>query len=279
MADIARFSHSLRLSDEGIWFADTIESISYPPDANDSCFTVEEGSFWFEHRNRCITAVVRQHPPRSHGPIFDVGGGNGFVAKALESVGFEAVVVEPGVAGARNARKRGISDVICSSLKAADFLPGSLPAAGLFDVLEHVEDDVAFLTSLRRVMNASGRLYLTVPSYQFLWSANDVSAGHYRRHTLRTIETTLRRGGFSVDFASYIFCPLPVALLLTRTIPYRIGLTRPTRNRTRTARDHAVRASARARLLRFLLHSEPERLSRGETIPFGSSCLVAASAA
>ena len=57
---------------------------------------IEESSFWFKHRNACIEAAVKCHPPRSGGPIFDVGGGNGFVTLGLIRAGFETVLVEPG---------------------------------------------------------------------------------------------------------------------------------------------------------------------------------------
>jgi hypothetical protein len=58
---------------------------------NEACYQIEESSFWFKHRNACIEAAVKCHPPRSGGPIFDVGGGNGFVARGLMRAGFETV--------------------------------------------------------------------------------------------------------------------------------------------------------------------------------------------
>ena len=68
--------------------------ISYPDEANEMCFRIEENSFWFRHRNNCIIEVVKQFPPK--GIFFDIGGGNGFVAKELEKNGIETVLVEPG---------------------------------------------------------------------------------------------------------------------------------------------------------------------------------------
>jgi hypothetical protein len=51
---------------------------------------VEDSSYWFGHRNARIVELVRQFPP--NGLIFDIGGGNGFVAKGLEEAGFATVV-------------------------------------------------------------------------------------------------------------------------------------------------------------------------------------------
>src|SRR5690606_21548140 len=117
------------------------------------------------------------------GPIFDIGGGNGFVARGLAAAGFPAVVIEPGPTGARNAQARGLSPVVCAALDDAGFLPGSVPAAGLFDVLEHIEDDLGAMATLSALLPPGGRVYLTVPAYQWLWSSEDELGGHHRRYT------------------------------------------------------------------------------------------------
>ena len=39
---------------------------------------------------------------------FDVGGGNGFVAKGLEEKGISTVLIEPGIQGCINAKNRGL---------------------------------------------------------------------------------------------------------------------------------------------------------------------------
>lgn len=84
----------LRLGEDGVLYADGVGAISYPDEGNEACFEVEDQSFWFRHRNHCIRELVRNFPPQ--GPLFDVGGGNGFVAKGLMDAGWEVVLVEPG---------------------------------------------------------------------------------------------------------------------------------------------------------------------------------------
>ena len=65
------------------YYAIGSEAISYPEEGNEACFQIEDQSFWFRHRNNCIQELVRKFPPNGKGPIFDVGGGNGFVAKGM----------------------------------------------------------------------------------------------------------------------------------------------------------------------------------------------------
>jgi hypothetical protein len=111
-------------------------SVSYPMDGNETCFQIEDDSFWFKHRNDCIIAAVKKYSPDK--VFFDVGGGNGFVAKGLENNGIQTVLVEPGQQGCLNAKVRGLTNVICATLENASFKPASIDALGLFDVIEHL---------------------------------------------------------------------------------------------------------------------------------------------
>jgi hypothetical protein len=67
----------------GIYYAGSSEKVSYPDSGNDNCFEIEENSFWFHHRNNCIIEMIRNYPPTGNGPIFDVGGGNGFCRERI----------------------------------------------------------------------------------------------------------------------------------------------------------------------------------------------------
>src|SRR6266568_7755747 len=91
---------NLQLSPDGTWITGSISAVSYPEAGNDICFDIEDASFWFRHRNACIRAVVERYPPA--GLFLDIGGGNGYVAQALQALGIEVALVEPGSAGARN---------------------------------------------------------------------------------------------------------------------------------------------------------------------------------
>lgn len=95
--------------------------------------------------------MVRRHPP--DGLLLDVGGGNGYVAQRLVRDGWPVALLEPGVQGATNARlQRGLERVVCADFFQARISPGSVGAVGLFDVIEHVEDDRAMVEELARVL-------------------------------------------------------------------------------------------------------------------------------
>jgi SAM-dependent methyltransferase len=188
--DIDDIATGLRRDAAGYWIAPETVRVSYPAGGHEDCLAMEEESFWFAHRNRAIVALLRRFPPAG-GPVFDIGAGNGYVTAALERAGFETVAIEPSRAGAANAAAR-VGNVVCGSLPSAAFRPASAGAIGLFDVIEHIEDDRAFLRSLAPYLKSGGRLYATVPAFPWLWSSNDVRSGHHRRYTRRTLRETLR---------------------------------------------------------------------------------------
>ena len=265
----------LTLDDDGIWRAAQRSGIDYPDEANAFCFQLEERSFWFNYRNRFIVQTVRNFPPA--GPIADIGAGNGYVSLALQRAGFDVIVMEPGTTGARNARSRGLDPVVCATLEDAELLPGSLEAVGLFDVVEHIRDDIAFLRTARRALRPGGRLYLTVPAFRALWSSEDDLVGHHHRYTLGLLADRLRAADFAVDYSTYVFSPLPLPLFLLRSLPSRLG-RRTQLDAAQTAAELSPDAGLAVKAVEKVLDLELALVARRRRIPFGTSCLVAARA-
>lgn len=276
MLEIETISDELVPGDDGIWYSRNTSDVSYPTDGNTHCFEIENQSFWFKHRNDCILATIRLFPPICGGAIFDVGGGNGYVARGIKDGGFKVVLVEPGKIGVLNARKRGVDTVICSTLENAHFRPDALSAVGVFDVIEHIEDDVRFLSDINRILRPGGKLYITVPAHKFLWSSEDDYGAHYRRYSVHFLSKRLSSLGFKVDFATYIFRFLPVPIFLLRTIPYRLGIkTAITPEKIHS--EHSLSGGFFHRKIQRLLQREVRNIEKRAPMRFGGSCLIVAS--
>lgn len=267
--DPSRIANGLEEHAPGHWRASAAHEVSYPESGHQRCLAVEETSFWFLHRASCVVAAIERFPPG--GTLFDVGGGNGQVALALSRAGFPTALVEPGPAGAGAAYRRGVRPVIQATTSTAGFRPGVLPAVGMFDVLEHIEDDLGYLRALRSLMVPGGRLYLTVPAYPWLWSADDVRAGHHRRYTLRRLRSVVEGAGFTTEYATYLFRFLPLPVLLLRSLPSRIGRRSV---ETSGTGHHRVPPGALGRLLRWTLAREQSAVARRRTMRFGGSILL-----
>lgn len=270
MEDLRDIAPALVESEPGFWTTAADEPVSYPTDGHKVMVQIEEQSFWFAHRADVLGTVLRRYPPP--GCVFDVGGGNGFMVREIRSRGLEAILIEPGEDGARSALDRGLAPVVNATLNTGGFLPNSLDAVGLFDVLEHIESEGEFLEHLWETLRPDGRLYLTVPAHNWLWSVDDVNAGHHRRYSRKALERVLTHGGFVVEFTSYLFAFLPIPILVVRSLPSLLGARSGRQPRTD---EHRVPSNVFGRLFQWSLKRELATL-RNRRVWFGSSLIVVA---
>lgn len=64
------------------------------------------------------------------------------------------------------------------------------------NVLEHVEDDEAFLRAAGKIVRPDGHLLLFVPAHQFLFGSLDKAFDHYRRYSKAGLSSLLSRAGW-----------------------------------------------------------------------------------
>lgn len=170
-----------------------------------------ESSWWYKGR----AAVVRQALTRvslpEHARILDFGAGYGGMYTVLSRYGTVSAF-EPEEEARMATGKRGYAVTYTS---AEDALAAAPELIGLFDVLEHIPDDRAFLRSAHQALPAGGSLVITVPAMPFLWSGHDVSHHHHRRYTRKTLRAALEQEGYEIAYISYWNMILfPVAALV-----------------------------------------------------------------
>lgn len=269
------YSSHLKQIKDHIWIPKIKRRVktAYPSDGHSSCFGIEDFSFWFRHRNNCIMAIVKTYPPP--GVIFDIGGGNGYVTAFLCENGFKCILVEPSDIGIRNALSRAVPQVIATTFEEAQFKKNSIPAVGLFDVLEHMEDDRKFLRQLYGYLVPNGKIYMTVPTYPLLWSAQDIYAHHFRRYTLKDIKILLKSLNFQIDYTTYFFTILLLPLFLFRTIPYLMKLSK-VYTTEQFQKEMTPATTLFSPALNFLLKWELNKIKTRKSLPFGSSIIIAA---
>jgi 2-polyprenyl-3-methyl-5-hydroxy-6-metoxy-1,4-benzoquinol methylase len=218
--------------------------------------------------------MLKQFPPK--GTFYDVGGGNGFVSKRLVENGIETALLEPGKNGVFNAKKRGLKNIICSTLENAGFKHDILPAVGLFDVVEHIEDDRKFLKLVFDLLEPEGRLYITAPAFHLLWSKEDDAAGHFKRYTISSIGKILDEIGFAVEYATYIFSILLMPIFLFRSLPGKLRIIKNSNFNEKHRQEHSEKGGITGKVLEKSFRIELARIKNKKKIPFGTSCLIAA---
>ncbi|MPZ17087.1 MAG: methyltransferase domain-containing protein [Luteitalea sp.] len=261
---------------DGVWTIAGVPTagVSYPEAAADRLYEIEDRSFWFQHRNACILAALGRFPPE--GPIFDIGGGNGVVAKAMQDHGLDVVLIEPGESAPRNARRRGVHVCVRARPEQLQVEPGVVGAVTLCDVLEHIDEHETFLDQIHRYLSPGGRLLLTVPAYGFLWSSEDVAAGHIRRYTLSGLSALLAHRGYTVEYGTYMFQALVIPIAMLRTLPSRLFGAPSERHRPTVTSSHVPRSRHMGLFVRAMLAREVRRIGAGRRLSWGASCLVVA---
>lgn len=251
---------------DGIFRNNKNYSVSYPENGNEECFQIEDSSFWFKHRNKLIIEQLRIENPS--GLILDVGGGNGFVTSEIQKEGFNVILVEPYSQGCLNAVKRGVKNVINSNLADLKISKSKVEIICAFDVIEHISDDNLFIQTCYDSLDLGGKLFVAVPSFQFLWSKEDESAGHYRRYSRKQLIKLIESNGFNVKYCSYLFSFLTLPILLIRTLPDLFHFRIPNKVKSGKLKTN--------KLFDFFCLIEGGIFSKRRFIPFGSSLFLVA---
>ena len=171
--------------------------------------------WWYRGRRMIIDKVIaNQLTPKDGAAILEIGCGTGHNLAMLQQYGtVDAVEIDP--AARELATQRLGKAVLNAPLPELDGIKRNHYAiAGLFDVLEHVEDDVAALRSIGDCLAPGGKLLLTVPAFPWMWSAHDVVNHHQRRYTKATLAKAIAHSGLKLERMSWFNSLLfPVAAL------------------------------------------------------------------
>jgi SAM-dependent methyltransferase len=172
-----------------------------------------EKTYWW-HVGRL--AIIDQYLKRVPGTkkktkILNIGCGTGGTISTLEKFGqVENVDISDDAIRFMKELGYGVKKANGLTLPYKD---KKFTVVGAFDVLEHIEDDVAALKEWGRVLSPGGYVVLTVPAYSWLWSGHDVSLHHYRRHTRKSVAIKAEEAGLKVIKSSYaIVFSLPLVV-------------------------------------------------------------------
>lgn len=148
--------------------------------------------------------------------VLEVGSGPGMLLYELDQQGFRCQALEMSAPAREigSALARGADRDIRFSAAPGDDWMGRFGLLMAFEVLEHIEHDLAALRQWRSWLQPGGTLLLSVPSHMKKWNPSDVWAGHFRRYEREPLAALVRSAGFEVrSLACYGF---PVANVVER---------------------------------------------------------------
>jgi SAM-dependent methyltransferase len=228
----------------------------------------EDRHWWYRGRRTVLEGVIARLGLRAGARILDAGCGSG--RNMVELVRHGTVTgVELSDASVCLARERGVGEVVAGSVLEMPFAEDTFDLAVSLDVIEHLEDDLAALRELRRVVAPGGALLLTVPAYQWLWSGHDVVNHHHRRYTRRSLQRVAEQAGWRQVRTTYFnSLLLPVAIVLR--VLDRFSRSKP----TESSLDLWVPPKPLNWLLERPMRLEAALIARGGRIPAGLSLLA-----
>ncbi len=147
----------------------------------------EKTYWWHAGRLRIIEKeLARQTDRKKSLKILNIGCGTGGTVRMLEKFG-EVVNVDASDEAIKFMKKNGFDNIIKVDGINLPFDSVVFDMVCAFDVLEHIDKDTDAMREWRRVLKPNGKIMMTVPAYQWLWSAHDESLSHYRRYTTRRL--------------------------------------------------------------------------------------------
>jgi 2-polyprenyl-3-methyl-5-hydroxy-6-metoxy-1,4-benzoquinol methylase len=171
--------------------------------------------WWYRGRRTILAEYLKRAANLPQGArLLEVGCGTGHNLPMLARFG-TVDAIEIDAASREIASRRLGRPVLDAPLPVLSGIErGAYDLVAVLDVIEHVEDDVAALRAISECLGPSGKILITVPAHQWMWSMHDVVNHHYRRYSRAGLAKALAAAGLKSErlhyFNSLLF-PLAVA--------------------------------------------------------------------
>jgi SAM-dependent methyltransferase len=232
-------------------------------------YQVEQSHWWYIGRRKIIAGFVADICSRvtdRRPRILDVGCGTGANLLMLSRYG-DAEGVDVSEDALAFCRERGLADVRQGAGEELPYDDNTFDLVTAFDVVEHMDDDLAGLSEMYRVLRPGGHVLLFVPTFMFLWGLQDEVSNHRRRYRLPELRRVLEQAGFEIERSTYANITFFLPILLVRKLMRLTG--------TKTDSENSINVSALNGVFGSLFGTESAIL-RYMNLPFGVSGLCVA---
>jgi len=180
---------------------------------------------WELSRYDCLLKTILTCPRRLD-TVADIGCGDLFFTKKLaSSYNGRIFAVDKGFKEKPPVDTGNKNIIIKSDIKELE--DNSIDIAILMDVLEHIENQNEFLTTLSKKLSEEAIIYITIPAFEHLFSGHDVFLKHQRRYSKKLLSAVLADNGFKIKrlfyFYSILYIPRLFQLISTRLKKNMVG--------------------------------------------------------
>jgi SAM-dependent methyltransferase len=175
---------------------------------------LDQRHWWYRARREVIAALIRRvvRPP-ANAAILEIGCGTGHNLAMLGQFGDVDALELDEEARAIAEQRLGRSVMSAPLPEIAGVADRHYDVVGAFDVIEHIDDDHAALASIADKIKRGGKLVMTVPAHQWMWSAHDVVNHHKRRYSKRSLRALIEVSPLKLERIGYFNSLLfPVAV-------------------------------------------------------------------
>ena len=165
---------------------------------------LDQRHWWYRARREVIAALIRRlAPPPANARILEVGCGTGHNLTMLAQFGaVDALELDDEARGLAEERLgKPVHNAPLPELAGIDERAYDL--VGAFDVIEHIDDDAAALASISGTLKPGGKLVMTVPAHQWMWSAHDVVNHHKRRYSKKRLKALINGSPMKLERIGY----------------------------------------------------------------------------
>lgn len=231
---------------------------------------VEDSHWWFVGRRAILESFLKMIvstslPKFQNRQILDVGCGTGANLEMLSQFGV-AQGVDVSDEALEFCRAKGLK-VEKGFAEKLPFANESFDIVTALDVVEHLDDDVAGLREMHRVLQPNGRALIFVPAFMWLWGVQDDISHHRIRYTRKQIVERLQKAGFKIERATYANITFFLPILIGRILMKLTGIKPESENN--------INVSALNGFLGKIFGAERFWLKRAN-FPFGVSIVITA---
>lgn len=188
----------------------------------DNLYKAENNLFWSIIRKEYILEKFKKYIDKNLS-IIEIGAGTGDVSRSLLSNGYNNIAVgEMHLNGLKYAKTYGIKECYQFDLLETPF-EDKFDVVCMFDVLEHIENDLLALEQSYKMLKDNGHIIVTVPAHIWLWNRSDRIVGHKRRYIKDELKEKIEKVGFEIVEINYFFIFITPLLYIRKLLDYDDG--------------------------------------------------------